>query len=61
MPDATKVIEGLCDSCGAKSYVEYSLDGKPLTFCAHHGTEYSKRLTAMGAKVEADNREKVGQ
>lgn len=51
-----------CDAkkCGAEAFVFAEVNGKELTFCGHHGTEYMPKLMEQGMVI-ADLRNKIGQ
>lgn len=42
-----------CDACGHRSYIAAVwADGRRLTYCVHHGLEYTPGLEAQGASVD---------
>jgi len=40
-----------CDRCGARAYVVAVFDAGPLSFCAHHGRQYSGALATAAVLV----------
>ena len=41
-----------CDRCGSQAYVRARLhNGGELLFCAHHGREYTPKLTELKAQI----------
>ena len=41
-----------CDRCGAQAFYRAVLTSGELLFCAHHGREYSARLTEVALEVQ---------
>ena len=40
-----EVPNELCDTCGHHAYVHAMMRNGPVSYCAHHGTEYWDTLT----------------
>ena len=41
-----------CDRCGAQAFFRAVLHAGELLFCAHHGREYSARLSEVAIAVQ---------
>lgn len=36
-----------CDACGAQAYIEATVNGSELLYCAHHGRKFEEKLRAI--------------
>ena len=54
-PGVGMLATSRCDKCGGQAYVEATLKGGSLLFCAHHGTANWDKLVGLKAKI-ADHR-----
>lgn len=46
-------MDSTCDRCNARAYyfVTIDTDDLPLSFCAHHGSQYEEALMAYAVRV----------
>lgn len=40
-----------CDGCGAQAYVEVTIYGTDMLWCAHHWREYEEKLVLAATKI----------
>ncbi len=52
LPFRSLVVQDRCDRCGAQAYFRAVLIAGDLLFCAHHGREYSAKLSETAVLVE---------
>lgn len=57
--DAPLTALDRCDKCGAQAFVRVRLRHGVLDFCGHHYVESELQLTAQGAEVVRDDRERI--
>lgn len=48
-----------CDRCGAQAYIRATLAGGELLFCAHHGKEYSAKLTQVAVSIQDETQKLI--
>ena len=49
VPEVRLTAMDRCDTCGAQAYIEATVNGTGLLFCAHHGRKYEKKLRAVAS------------
>ena len=46
VPEVRLTALDRCDTCGAQAYIEATVNGTGLLFCAHHASKYKEKLAA---------------